>query len=82
MSLFHRGNYDAAQRQARLALRACPVSSEAHVLLGRVLLLEGVAHADRTLLAQAKSLLEAALTLDSQSQDAQQLLELFVAPPP
>ena len=71
------GRYDSAERVLKDALLLYPFIPEARLLLAKVLLVRGAAGRDLATLKLAKLMLEMALAMQPDLQEATQLLELF-----
>ena len=71
------GHYDNAERVLKDALLLYPFLPEARLLLAKVLLVRGAAGRDLATLKLAKLMLEMALAMQPDLQEAVQLLELF-----
>lgn len=71
------GRYDDAERFLKDALLLYPFLPEARLLLAKVLLVRGAAGRDLATLKLAKLMLEMALAMQPDLQEATQLLELF-----
>ena len=71
------GRYDSAERVLKDALLLYPFLPEARLLLAKVLLVRGAAGRDLATLKLAKLMLEMALAMQPDLQEAVQLLELF-----
>ena len=71
------GRYDSAERVLKDALLLYPFLPEARLLLAKVLLVRGAAGRDLATLKLAKLMLEMALAMQPDLEEATQLLELF-----
>ena len=71
------GRYDNAERVLKDALLFYPFLPEARLLLAKVLLVRGAAGRDLATLKLAKLMLEMALAMQPDLEEATQLLELF-----
>lgn len=74
---YHRGNYTAAEQAFKEALILQPFLAPAHLALGKIYLLRGVAADDVKRLSKGRRLVEMALKLDPHLADAAVLLALF-----
>jgi Tfp pilus assembly protein PilF len=78
--LFQKGQYKEAEPLLKQAIATSPFIARAHLLLGKIFLIEGAGAHDKAKLQSARLMFEIAHRLDPDLHEAEILLQLFVEP--
>lgn len=77
LSAYHRGDYGQAEQALKQALVLQPFLAAAHLALGKIYLLRGIAADDHKRLLKGRRMLEMALKIDPNMADAAVFLDMF-----
>jgi len=78
--LFQTGQYKEAELLLKRAIANSPFIARAHLLLGKIFLIEGAGAHDKDKLQSARLMFEMAHSLDPDLHEAEILLQLFSEP--
>lgn len=74
---YHRGDYAQAEQALKEAMTLHPFLAPAHLTLGKIYLLRGIAADDHRRLQKGRRMVEMAIRLDPKNSEAQAFLALF-----
>lgn len=77
LAAYHRGDYGAAEAALKEAMTQHPFLAPAHLTLGKIYLLRGIAADDHKRLQKGRRMVEMAQRLDPTLVEAQAILQLF-----